>query len=103
MSEPISEPKRMLALIYLVPPGAFFCHLSSSPRETRKHLITQQLNYAQFYSRPRSAYFFDVAGAKAFGFRSYWVNRSATPADELGVTPDATLKSLTGLVDFLTM
>ena len=25
-----------------------------------------------------------------------------TPADELGVTPDATLKSLTGLVDFLT-
>jgi hypothetical protein len=30
------------------------------------------------------------------------VNRSATPADELGVTPDATLKSLTGLVDFLT-
>jgi 2-haloacid dehalogenase len=47
-----------------------------------------------------SSNFFDVAGAKAFGFKSYWVNRSAIPAEELGVRPDATLDSLTDLVDF---
>lgn len=44
-----------------------------------------------------SSNFFDVAGAKAFGFRTYWINRSGVPADELGVTPDATLKSLSDL------
>ena len=49
-----------------------------------------------------SSNFFDVAGAKAFGFRSYWVNRTAIPAEELGVTPDATLESLTSLVDLFT-
>ena len=48
-----------------------------------------------------SSNFFDVAGAKAFGFRSYWVNRSAIPAEELGVRPDATLKSLKDLVALL--
>ena len=49
-----------------------------------------------------SSNFFDVAGAKTFGFRSYWVNRSAIPAEELGARPDATLESLTSLVDLLT-
>lgn len=48
-----------------------------------------------------SSNFFDVAGAKAFGFRSYWINRSGASADELGVTPNATLKSLSDLVDFI--
>lgn len=46
-----------------------------------------------------SSNFFDVAGAKAFGFRTYWINRSDVAPDELGVSPDATLKSLTDLVD----
>ena len=41
-----------------------------------------------------SSNFFDVAGAKAFGFRTYWVNRSDGVPDELGVTPDSTLSSL---------
>jgi 2-haloacid dehalogenase len=45
-----------------------------------------------------SSNFFDVAGAKVFGFRSHWVNRSGAPGDELGVTPDAILKSLSDLV-----
>ena len=30
----------------------------------------------------------DVAGAKAFGYRVAWCNRSGAPAEELGVTPD---------------
>lgn len=48
-----------------------------------------------------SSNFFDVAGAKVFGFKSHWVNRSGMPADELGVTPDATFKSLIDLVSLL--
>lgn len=43
----------------------------------------------------------DVIGAKAFGFWTCWVNRSAAPGDELGVTPDVTVKTLAGLVDVL--
>jgi 2-haloacid dehalogenase len=48
-----------------------------------------------------SSNFWDAAGAKAFGFATYWVNRSGATADELGVTPDATLAALTELVEFL--
>ena len=48
-----------------------------------------------------SANFWDGAGAKAFGLRTYWINRTGVPADELSVAPDVTLKSLTDLVDVL--
>ncbi len=48
-----------------------------------------------------SANFWDIAGAKAFGFHTYWVNRSKAPAEELGLVPDETLSSLTDLVDVL--
>jgi 2-haloacid dehalogenase len=46
-----------------------------------------------------SSNFWDAAGGKSFGFRSYWVNRTAAPADELGAAPDATLRSLSELAD----
>jgi 2-haloacid dehalogenase len=39
----------------------------------------------------------DAAGAKAFGFRAYWVNRARAPVERLGVRPDAVLESLAGL------
>ena len=48
-----------------------------------------------------SSNFFDVAGAKVFGFRTYWVNRSNIPGEELGVTPDAILKSLGDLIELV--
>lgn len=48
-----------------------------------------------------SANCFDVAGAGAFGFWTCWVNRSRILMDELGVSPDATIASLTELVDVL--
>jgi 2-haloacid dehalogenase len=48
-----------------------------------------------------SSNFFDVAGAKVFGFRSHWVNRSGAPGEELGVTPDASLKSLSDLIGLI--
>ena len=39
----------------------------------------------------------DAAGAKAFGFTVFWINRAAAPVDRLGVTPDAVLTSLNEL------
>ena len=39
----------------------------------------------------------DAAGAKAFGFTTFWVNRAASPVEALGVIPDRTLKSLAEL------
>lgn len=48
-----------------------------------------------------SSNFWDNAGAKNFGFRTHWINRSGAPADELGVLPDANLRLLTDLVELV--
>jgi 2-haloacid dehalogenase len=42
----------------------------------------------------------DAAGAKAFGYPTYWVNRQNQPAEELGATPDGTGATLNDLVAF---
>jgi 2-haloacid dehalogenase len=39
----------------------------------------------------------DAAGAKAFGFRTFWVNRAGAPADGLGAPPDHEVRSLAEL------
>jgi 2-haloacid dehalogenase len=36
----------------------------------------------------------DVAGAKAFGYRTCWCNRLAAPMDGLGVSPDLEVRTL---------
>ena len=36
----------------------------------------------------------DAAGAKAFGFRAFWVNRAGASVERLGVRPDAIVKDL---------
>jgi len=43
----------------------------------------------------------DAAGAKAFGFPTYWANRSHAPLEELGFAPDQTSPDLSGLVSFV--
>jgi 2-haloacid dehalogenase len=43
----------------------------------------------------------DVAGAKAFGFRAYWVNRAGAPVERLGVRPDEIVKDLADLTGLL--
>ena len=45
----------------------------------------------------------DAAGAKAFGFNTFWINRGSAPVEELGVTPDRTLNSLAELPALLAM
>ena len=43
----------------------------------------------------------DAAGAKAFGFNVFWINRSGAPVERLGVTPDYVVKSLDEVVELL--
>ena len=43
----------------------------------------------------------DVAGAKWFGYTTFWVNRLGFPVEQLGVTPDAIGQRLTELVPFI--
>jgi 2-haloacid dehalogenase len=48
-----------------------------------------------------SSNFWDAAGAKAFGFRTHWINRAGAPPDELGFLPDYNVKLLTDLIDLV--
>ena len=43
----------------------------------------------------------DAAGARSFGYKTFWVNRMNLPAEELGETADGTGDSLADLVAFL--
>lgn len=43
----------------------------------------------------------DAAGAKAFGYPTFWVNRLKLPVEQLDFTPDAIGDDLTDLTDFL--
>lgn len=43
----------------------------------------------------------DAAGARLFGYPTFWVNRLQAPAEELDVTSDATGSNLTALVEFV--
>ena len=43
----------------------------------------------------------DAAGAKWFGYPTYWVNRAGQPAEQLDITPDGQGRTLTDLLAFL--
>jgi 2-haloacid dehalogenase len=43
----------------------------------------------------------DAAGAKSFGYPTFWVNRPGLPAEELGAAPDAMGSDLSELVRFV--
>lgn len=43
----------------------------------------------------------DAAGAKLFGYPTFWVNRLKLPPEELGAVPDASGNSLSDLIPFL--
>ena len=43
----------------------------------------------------------DAAGAKSFGFRTFWVNRAGAPVERLGVRPDEVVRDLAGIVALL--
>ncbi len=41
----------------------------------------------------------DIAGAKAFGFHTVWINRPAAPDEYPGLQPDRMIRDLRGLLD----
>lgn len=43
----------------------------------------------------------DAAGAKSFGYPTFWVNRPGLPPEELGASPDAAGRDLSELVRFV--
>ena len=43
----------------------------------------------------------DAAGAKSFGYPTFWVNRLGLPAERLGVTADGMGKTLLDMLDFV--
>ena len=45
--------------------------------------------------------YFDVAGAKAFGFQVIWINRNSALPDELGLPPDVELNSIEQIPEIL--
>jgi len=44
----------------------------------------------------------DAVGAKAFGFRTLWINRDRAPVDRHGPAPDRIVDSLSDLVPLCT-
>jgi len=43
----------------------------------------------------------DAAGAKQFGYPTFWVNRQKLRREELGVVPDGAGETLPALIEFL--
>jgi len=43
----------------------------------------------------------DVCGAAWFGFTTFWINRRGEPAEELGIRPHASGRTMSELVDFV--
>jgi 2-haloacid dehalogenase len=58
----------------------------------RLHVAKQEILFAAFGG-------WDAAGAKAFGYPTFWVNRFNQPDEELGIRPDWTSTNLDPLLD----
>jgi 2-haloacid dehalogenase len=48
-----------------------------------------------------SSNYWDVAGAAAFGFRTFWLNRSGAAPDEMGIVPEFSVTGLGDLAELL--
>ncbi len=57
-------------------------------------LAVSKLNIAKERIGFVSSNCWDALGARAYGFESYWINRSGAPVDRLGLQPRRVLKSL---------
>jgi 2-haloacid dehalogenase len=58
------------------------------------HLAKQDILFAAFGG-------WDAAGAKSFGYPTFWVNRFSQPIEELGIRPDEIATNLDDLLDFV--
>lgn len=64
-------------------------------------LVSQHLGVSDSAIAFVSSNFWDIAGAKSFGFWTCWVNRGQLPEEVLGVMPDVTVPALDGLANVL--
>ena len=72
----------------------------------KPHPITYQLATDKFNLQRHeigfvTSNYFDVAGAKAFGFQVIWINRNSALPDELGLLPDIELNSIENIPEIL--
>jgi len=87
--------------------GAFDHVLSTDTARTFKPDPRAYQLGVKAFRRPASQILFvafagwDAAGAKAFGYPTYWMNRSGQTAERLGVEADATGPNMAGLLRFL--
>ncbi len=97
-------PKMLEAVVKSSGLGNFFRHVMSvdalkiyKPSPRVYELATKTLGLEKSAIGFVSSNCWDAIGAKAFGFRTFWINRAGAPPDELGFAPDFTVKALTEL------
>ena len=102
------NPKMLNAVVESAGLQGIFTHIISvdevrtyKPAPAVYELVTEKTSVDKGNIGFVSANFWDADGAKAFGLRTHWINRTGVPADELSIAPDVTLKSLTDLADAL--
>jgi 2-haloacid dehalogenase len=71
------------------------------PHPSVYQLAVDQLGVAQEGIAFISSNFWDVTGATAFGYRTFWINRTGAQPDELGLSPAGVLKGLDELPERL--
>jgi 2-haloacid dehalogenase len=88
--------------------GSVFDHVLSTDRVKvyKPDPRAYQMGLDAFGLKPDQILFaafagWDAAGAKLFGYPTFWVNRQNQPAEELGAAPDASGGNLNDLVAFL--
>ena len=87
--------------------GLFEPHLSTDrvrafkPDPRANHMAVDALNLRRDEILFGAFAGWDAAGAKAFGFPTFWINRTKQPAEELGFSPDATGHDLGELARFV--
>jgi len=95
------SPEMLKAVVMNADLGSTFAAVLSvdelqiyKPHPSVYQLATDRLGVAKDRVAFISSNFWDVTGATAFGFRTFWINRSAAQPDELGYRPAAVLNRL---------
>lgn len=71
------------------------------PHPSVYQLVLDEMSLAKDEVGFVTSNFFDVAGAKSFGFKVFWINRGRLVPDELGFMPDHILNNLDELKRFV--
>jgi len=87
--------------------GVFFAVISVDPISTYKpapavyQLAVKRLGVPKNEIGFVSSNCWDACGAKSFGFRTFWINRSDAPVDRLDAAPDYVIRNLSELPDLV--